>query len=160
MSGAPGLFGKLPAHGDFVRRNLPRDFVAAWDAWLSEGILALEGALVPSAWRFHLPAGACGSEPVAGVVMPSEDMVGRCFPITLAATLPPGSFAPAEDWYEALEAVPLDGPADAVLSLLPPPMEGAGELIGLWRPGVAPMPFTAGYAALATAEDQAPCPNP
>ena len=37
--GAAGLFGKLPARGDFVRRNLPASFVAAWDSWLA-GVLA------------------------------------------------------------------------------------------------------------------------
>ena len=34
MGARTGLFGKLPAHGDFVRRHLPRSFVTPWDEWL------------------------------------------------------------------------------------------------------------------------------
>ena len=33
-----GLFGKVPAHGDFVRRGLPTSFVGPWDSWLQEGM--------------------------------------------------------------------------------------------------------------------------
>ena len=29
-----GLFGKLPSHGDFLRRRTSDAFVDAWDAWL------------------------------------------------------------------------------------------------------------------------------
>ena len=43
MSGAPqaaigGIYGKLPAFGDFVRRGLPSAFVRPWDEWLSNSI--------------------------------------------------------------------------------------------------------------------------
>ncbi|OGI58559.1 MAG: type VI secretion-associated protein, partial [Candidatus Muproteobacteria bacterium RBG_19FT_COMBO_61_10] len=33
MSG-PGVYGKLPTHGDFIQRNLPSAFVRQWDVWL------------------------------------------------------------------------------------------------------------------------------
>src|SRR5918993_1126825 len=33
-----GLFGKLPARGDFVRENLPRDFTDSWDGWWQRGL--------------------------------------------------------------------------------------------------------------------------
>ena len=36
----PGLYGKLPARGDFVTRRLDRGFVEAWDDWLQQAILA------------------------------------------------------------------------------------------------------------------------
>ena len=29
-----GVYGKLPAHGDFIQRNLPSAFVRQWDVWL------------------------------------------------------------------------------------------------------------------------------
>jgi len=29
-----GLFGKLPSHGDFLRRRASDTFVDAWDGWL------------------------------------------------------------------------------------------------------------------------------
>jgi hypothetical protein len=35
-----GLFGKLPAHGDFVHRNLPAGFVNRWDEWLQHFVAA------------------------------------------------------------------------------------------------------------------------
>ena len=40
-----GLFGKLPARGDFVRENLPRDFTDAWDAWWQRGLAEHAGPL-------------------------------------------------------------------------------------------------------------------
>jgi len=56
-----GVFGKLPAHGDFVRRGLPQSFVGPWDAWLQAGIGMARGTLgsdfdlrwaATPAWRF------------------------------------------------------------------------------------------------------------
>jgi type VI secretion system protein ImpM len=130
-----GLYGKLPAHGDFVRRALPKSFVDPWDAWLQAGIAASREALGEAwdeawrtgpAWRFALPAGACGPEAVAGVLVPSEDQVGRRFPLTLAAILPPGAPATEEAWFADLERLAAAGrageqDADALLAALPPP---------------------------------------
>ncbi|NGM19861.1 type VI secretion system-associated protein TagF [Roseomonas stagni] len=109
---ATGLYGKLPAHGDFVRRGLPDSFVGPWDAWLQAGIAEARDALgedfagawaAAPAWCFRLPAGACGPDAVAGLLVPSEDMVGRLFPVTLARLLAPGE-APGAAWYPALDA--------------------------------------------------------
>jgi type VI secretion system protein ImpM len=130
-----GLFGKVPAHGDFVRRGLPTTFVGPWDAWLQDGMATARerlgdrwAALWDSAppWRFALPAGACGPDAVAGVLLPSEDMVGRRFPITLAALLAPDAPLPADGWFTALEAAALAGragraDADALASAIPAP---------------------------------------
>ena len=112
--GAPvtGLFGKMPAHGDFVRRALPRSFTDPWDGWLSAGIpqaraalagdwdAAWEGAPV---WRFRLSPGVCGPDAAMGVMATSADMVGRQFPLTLAAILPAAAIPPPDAWFEALE---------------------------------------------------------
>jgi type VI secretion system protein ImpM len=139
--GMTGLYGKLPAHGDFVRRNLPEDFVTPWDDWLQAGIVAARDELgdeFPDVWSaarpvgFHLPAKACGSRPVAGVLLTSEDFVGRRFPLTLAAVLPPGAPAPSRDWYALLAcagSAALDNrqTADALLADLPAEAGGALE---------------------------------
>ena len=102
-----GLFGKLPAHGDFVRRGLPEPFVEAWDSWVQEGLAAAREALgegfaeawaAAPAWRFRLPPGACGAEAAAGVVLASEDMVGRRFPLAVATLLSDGEPAPCAGW--------------------------------------------------------------
>lgn len=108
-----GLYGKMPAHGDFVRRNLPKSFVDPWDLWLAAGIEASRERMGTAweeawrnapTWRFCLPPGACGPDPVTGVVVPSEDSVGRHFPLTIAAVLP-GAMAGAGDaaWFDRLE---------------------------------------------------------
>lgn len=130
-----GLYGKVPAHGDFVRRGLPSSFVTPWDSWLAAGIAVARGQLGAQweaawdsapAWRFALPPGACGPDAVAGVMLPSQDQVGRRFPITLAALLPPGAPPPDADWFDALEAAALAGQAgradaDALSAALPVP---------------------------------------
>lgn len=88
-----GLYGKLPACGDFVRNGLPRRFTDPWDAWLQEvmpiGRARLNDQFVPAwleapVWRFALAAGMCAPEQALGVWMPSLDRAGRHFPLTLA----------------------------------------------------------------------------
>jgi type VI secretion system protein ImpM len=135
-----GLHGKLPAHGDFVRRALPPSFCEPWDAWLQAGMTAARESLGEAfdaawagapAWRFALPPGACGPEAVAGVMAPSMDSVGRRFPLTLAATtLPLGPGLPLwpAAWFAALEGLLRHAQAealtaDALAALLPEPGE-------------------------------------
>jgi len=140
-----GLFGKLPAHGDFIRRALPDSFVEPWYAWLQQGMAEARAVLgegfseawpAAPAWRFRLPAGACGPDEVVGVMLPSEDFVGRLFPLTLA-TLP--ELPPDEAFFAALEAAGRDSQsgarcADALLAALPPASPGeAPEALGWWR---------------------------
>ena len=149
MPTQPGLFGKLPAHGDFVRRNLPRSFVSPWDRWLSEGVRATPDATW-TAWRFHLAAGRCGPAAVAGVIVPSSDSVGRRFPMTLAALgvvlVPPPS------WFADLERLPVSNlGADALAAALPEvPLDGtvpAGESC-FWNSDGRDHAMEAGFAAL------------
>lgn len=92
------MFGKLPSHGDFLRRRASDAFVDAWDAWLRECLTAshealgerwLDVYLTSPAWRFVCAAGTCGPVPVIGLMVPSVDRVGRYFPLTLVANLPP-----------------------------------------------------------------------
>jgi len=153
MSGRLGLTGKLPAHGDFVQRGLPASFCAPWDAWLEAGIAAAREALgegfgaawdAAPAWRFALPAGACGPDAVAGVLVPSADTVGRRWPLAAVAT-GASPLWPAP-WFAALEGAARAGlaagaDADALAALLPPP--------GPTDPTDAPEPgwWTAGTAA-------------
>jgi type VI secretion system protein ImpM len=88
MASFRGFFGKLPARGDFVSAGLPRDFVSCWDGWVSSVLAAAVSAvgddwLQAPAWHFCLPAGVCGAEAVTGVLLASNDKVGRRFPLTL-----------------------------------------------------------------------------
>jgi type VI secretion system protein ImpM len=92
-----GLFGKLPARGDFVRENLPRDFTDAWDAWWLRGLVATQRRsreewcaawLEAPVWRFLLPPSLCGRNGVLGLWLPSVDKAGRYYPLTIAAVAP------------------------------------------------------------------------
>jgi type VI secretion system protein ImpM len=92
-----GLFGKLPARGDFVRENLPRDFIDGWDGWWQRGLAETQARwrdewydawLEAPVWRFMLPPGLCGKNGVLGLWLPSVDKVGRYSPLTIAAAAP------------------------------------------------------------------------
>lgn len=95
----PGCFGKLPCVGDFLRRRLPDEFVLPWDDWLQSGLMDSrerlgedfgEMFLTFSIWRFMCPPGVVGADAWIGVMMPSNDRVGRLFPMTIAEPLSPG----------------------------------------------------------------------
>lgn len=128
-----GLYGKLPARGDFLTRRLPHDFVAAWDAWLQDMLAGSREALGDAwndayltfpIWRFVLPAGTAGGTAMVGILLPSTDKVGRCFPLTLAMPLealdrPFAQALVAEHWFDQLdplgyEALDETAPLDAL----------------------------------------------
>jgi type VI secretion system protein ImpM len=94
-----GLYGKLPSHGDFLRRRVSDGFVRVWDEWLQECIASSRSALgerwldiylTSPVWRFAAEAGAFGPVPILGLMAPSVDRVGRYFYLTLVAELPEG----------------------------------------------------------------------
>jgi type VI secretion system ImpM family protein len=104
-----GFFGKLPGVGDFVQRRLPMRFVDCWDQHFEHAVDAARAALGsdwPAAyhaspiWRFAMPAGICGDSAWVGVLGPSSDRVGRCFPMVITAPL---------DRREAVTQVLLEG---------------------------------------------------
>ena len=92
-----GFYGKLPSHGDFVRRRVPEAFVDVWDDWLQRCLVASREALgagwldiylTSPAWRYVCAAGAIGPQPLLGLMVPSVDKVGRYFYLTIVAVLP------------------------------------------------------------------------
>jgi type VI secretion system ImpM family protein len=92
-----GFYGKLPSHGDFLRRRASDAFVDAWDGWLRQCLAASRSALgerwldvylTSPAWRFVCAPGTCGPAPLVGLMAPSVDRVGRYFPLTLVSELP------------------------------------------------------------------------
>ncbi|KAA5606916.1 type VI secretion system-associated protein TagF [Roseospira marina] len=99
-----GFYGKLPAHGDFVRRGLDHTVTEPWDAWLGRLMTAvrddlgedewLELYLTGPIWRFAFGAGVAG-QPQTGVMVPSVDRVGRYFPLVLSAPLDGPASLPA-----------------------------------------------------------------
>jgi type VI secretion system protein ImpM len=117
-----GLYGKLPSHGDFLRRRVSDSFVAAWDEWLQQSVAASQAALgddwldvylTSPLWRFVCDAGVCGPGGYAGLIAPSVDRVGRYFPLTLVWELPGGASPflvaqQAEGWFDLVERVLLE----------------------------------------------------
>lgn len=98
-----GWYGKLPTLGDFATRRLPPEFVEPWDAWLAQGLAAwkaddegwLDAYEAGPAWRFIAAPGVLAPAKLArawaGVLLPSQDRVGRHFPFTVALPVAPDS---------------------------------------------------------------------
>ena len=146
MGGTYGYYGKFPALGDFVRGGVSRRFVNVWDPWLQAGIAyarSLLGAgwreLYATApiWRFQLGAEIAHDRPIFGVMMPSQDAVGRLLDTLnrktrleeMLAALPdplPGATPTprASQWLSAPDAE-FGDPTSLTFSGLP---EGAGFL--------------------------------
>jgi len=116
-----GFFGKIPSLGDFVTRDLPREFLDTWDDWLQRSIAESKAALgdawldtylTSPIWRFVLLPGVCGESGWAGILMPSVDKVGRYFPLTFASSLsdsvqPFQVIQDGADWFAAAETLAL-----------------------------------------------------
>lgn len=116
-----GLFGKMPAHGDFVVRDLPSGFVNVWDEWLQHYIAGsreqlgeewLNIYLTSPIWRFTFSTGVIDGNNWAGIMLPSVDRVGRYYPLSAVLRLPedinPLEFMTLQtNWFAALEELAL-----------------------------------------------------
>lgn len=115
-----GLFGKLPAHGDFIYRDLPTNFINTWDSWLQSFIGSsreqigepwLDIYLTSPIWRFAFSEGVIDQHTWAGILLPSVDRVGRYFPFSIAARLPAACNAMEIinncKWFQTLEVAAL-----------------------------------------------------
>jgi type VI secretion system protein ImpM len=150
---AAGVYGKLPAHGDFIQRNLSPAFVRQWDPWLQHFVAGakekmgadwLDIYLTSPIWRFVLSQGVIDEGRWAGILMPSVDQVGRYFPFTIAVRLPenqnPLEFMSLQtSWFSAIEElglralngeIELDDLAQE-LEGVPPGLESAYEPAGV-----------------------------
>lgn len=169
-----GVYGKLPARGDFVRLGLPGSFVTPWDDWLAAVIAGSRAAMAEDwlpawlkapVWRFVLAAGSCGPEAVLGLMLPSVDRVGRYFPLTLAAVFAVGWTASADAWLDAAEALgraalEQDMTPEQIVQSLPAPAVGAvaaasgawwtegGPLVPPQRLALSGLPDAARFAAM------------
>ncbi len=117
-----GLFGKLPAHGDFVQRNLPAGFINVWDEWLQHFVSGtkeqlgenwLDIYLTSPLWRFVFSTGVVDENIWAGIMIPSVDRVGRYYPFSIIKKIShnanPFEFIQQQsNWYKDLETLALD----------------------------------------------------
>ncbi|MBV1881108.1 MAG: type VI secretion system-associated protein TagF [Pseudomonadales bacterium] len=126
-TGPVGIYGKIPAHGDFVSRRLNNDFIRYWDEWLQRGIATsqeqlgerwLNHYLVSPIWRFVLSPGVVDDSGWTGVLIPSVDSVGRYFPLTIAMPVKAPSlldlFERGRDWFQDIEDSALAALSDSL----------------------------------------------
>ncbi|WP_184198086.1 type VI secretion system-associated protein TagF [Polymorphobacter multimanifer] len=94
---AAGLFGKLPAHGDFVWRGWPETLVADLDRWMTDGVASLrvrngdEGfaARMTAAPLWHCWLVLQPHMALHGVITPTVDRAGRLFLLVAGVAGPP-----------------------------------------------------------------------
>ena len=157
---AMAVYGKHPAKGDFLEYGLPLSLKPALEGWLDTALAdakASLGADWQTVWptapmlRFWLGEGIWGT-PVAGVLAPSQDRVGRRFPLVLLAlgdggmAVSPPVIDADQAWYDAacvhlgvqLLRDDLPGPAALVQDAPQPPLtNGPPGPADFWavRPG-------------------------
>lgn len=87
-----GFFGKLPSYGDFIQRNVSPALIKAMDLWIIQSIQAARGQLkqhwqqqyfTSPIWRFVISDGLLSEHAITGIMMPSVDKSGRCYPLVL-----------------------------------------------------------------------------
>lgn len=118
-----GFFGKLPTHGDFVSWGLPVELQRQLQDWLQSGLQTVHekmgegwrGAFkaMPS-WRFIVEQGLWSPLPLAGVLVPSADRVGREFPLVILSQIHASADHPFQlykddSWFTAVEAIAESG---------------------------------------------------
>jgi type VI secretion system protein ImpM len=87
-------WGKLPIHGDFVRRNVSVAQLEDWQRWFERAPftdLLRAGCGRPLPWSFVLSPGCLafsGRDHVAGVIAASRDKVGRSHPFVISVVVP------------------------------------------------------------------------
>jgi type VI secretion system protein ImpM len=92
-----GVYGKVDTQGDFLRAGSGDFSRAGLDRWLEEGmgVLKTENATLPEGAAGFLFAPAGAARAFLGALAPSEDSVGRKFPLLAFVELPAGPVAMA-----------------------------------------------------------------
>ncbi|SDO87173.1 type VI secretion system protein ImpM [Aureimonas jatrophae] len=152
MPGA-GFFGKVPSQGDFVASRFDRSLRDPLDRWAQRALAQArrergeswkQAFLAMPPWRFALGAALAGGEPAIGVMVPSQDRVGRPFPLFLGARMadhrgPVRLLARQRRWFETAEALALEARGTTMplerldrnlASLWPDPGAGSDEGAG------------------------------
>jgi len=86
-----GMFGKVPARGDFISVGLPRSFMDRAELWIREGLSVASQAqdwhsayISSPIWQFATARGVWDENAWCGIIMPSVDSIGRNFPLLIA----------------------------------------------------------------------------
>ena len=150
-----GCYGKVPALGDFLSRNLPARFVETWYGWVRGALAECARAggdrwrdryLAGPVWRFAIAPPAAGGAGRIGVLAPSADRLGRCFPMLVARPVPEGApvLEHALAWTSGLDDA--EAAVRAVIAGRLPPETFVAVVEGLPEPqGIrAPLPAILG----------------
>lgn len=142
----PFLFGKLPAHGDFVSRGLSASYRMAWDIWCTEGLIRAQDMLGEAFDARHRQAGAgCywfGPGPYGrhwrtGAMIATRDRASRPFILVMGVeTKTPPCEHVAQTYSEALHCLLEDAIKNARV---------ADEVVGR-APALPPCPDHARHA--------------
>ena len=91
-----GVYGKIPAQGDFVRIHAADPAAQALDVWIQESLeaLARANAELPREPVYFMHQGA-GQGALVGVLMRSADRVGRVYPLAVFARVDPSTLGGA-----------------------------------------------------------------
>jgi len=149
-----GLFGKLPAHGDFISRGLAAPQRKALDHWVTHNI----GQRV-------LPAGGLRARLTLGgarmliVIVQSHDKSGRVFPFVAVAADTGQERSRIDEWCDEVaqtlgEAVSHVAPVAVLMERLQPaPHETDSAPVPtdiMWQHGQSPQPLAIALAQLSS----------
>ena len=93
-----GVFGKLPAHAEFIRADTTEPAIPEIERWMDEavGLLHRTSTALPEGPSYFAWRAAAGARTHVGVMVPSRDQVGRQFPLMIFAAVDGGAdFFPA-----------------------------------------------------------------
>ncbi len=144
---ATGLFGKLPAAGDFFALDLAAGLRPMLDRWITAHIAPLVGN--PRVWPEGGVRGVLGSAkgPFILLIEPSMDSVGRAYPLVACVSRHGAGRSEADQWADAVwpiliaateEGAPLEDLRRA-LSCIRDPRDSDAPVIppALWWSGTA-----------------------
>lgn len=144
-----GIYGKLPTAGDFVARGLPSGVRNPLDSWLTSQIVPM--VLTATGW----PEGGVRAAIVLAqtpwllLIEPSEDAVGRRYPLVACTPLDNADQAAADAWADAVWPMLLRGTegsqsTDAIFAgyaAISVPKAKSEALVPplVWWPGMTPV---------------------
>ncbi|WP_425641709.1 type VI secretion system-associated protein TagF [Marinomonas gallaica] len=116
-----GIYGKLPAHSDFISDGMPTDISNELYEWIQsvmyhsrerlEDNQWLSAYLVSPIWRMFVPESETRAHGWMGIMVPSVDAIGRYFPLFIVFETKCKSltvewlFKEATDLFAVMEAV-------------------------------------------------------
>lgn len=143
-----GLFGKLPAIGDFVARGLPAGVRTPLDVWLTNRIVPLAATAICWPEGGVRAAIELAQTPCLLLIEPSEDAVGRRYPLVACTRLAESDRAAADTWGDVVWPILLRGVEDgasleslrAESAEMAVPTATSAALVPplVWWPGVEP----------------------